>query len=588
MEKLAALRAQMKERGLDAYLIVSGDAHSSEYVADHWRVREWFSGFTGSNGTVVVTLSEAGLWTDGRYFIQAAKELDGTGITLYKSGEPNVPDYKKFLGEKLPEEGRLGFDGRTIDATEFHGIKRALANKKIAFAYQEDVVGNLWAARPPMPTGMAFAHEPRFAGIEDKLQMVREKMKERDFTSYLIVALDDIAWLTNMRGSDVPNTPVVYAYALVTDKDAHLFIDQAKVANIADKLKSQGFTIHDYHALTAKLRTMPRTGTMLFNGKKTNVLLSEAIPLGLKIMRKMDSDIIPKLKSVKSETEIANTKNAYIKDSIVIIKTLIWIEDSLKQNKTITECDISAYLAELRKSQEHCLGDSFNTIAAYGENAALMHYRPENGGATIKQEGLLLIDTGGQYLDGTTDTTRTIPVGAITEEMINDFTLVLKGHINLAQAKFLKGTTGHALDVLARQPLWQECQNYKCGTGHGIGYCLGVHEGPQNIAQKLNTIELAPGMLVTNEPGVYKEGRYGIRTENVLLVEKHAEAEDGIFLKFTPLTYVPISQSALNVELLTSQEKSYLNDYHKSVLETLSPLLSETEVEWLKNATKEI
>ena len=587
MEKLTALRAQMKERGLDGYVITSGDAHSSEYVSPYWRVREWLSGFTGSSGLVVVTATKAGLWTDGRYFIQAAKELEGTGIDLYKVGEPDVPKYTEFLKENLPPEGRLGFDGRTVTATEYGALKKQLKN--ISFAYQEDIAGNLWAARPPLPHGEAFEHEQKFAGTVNKLQVVRDKMKEKKITTYLIVALDDIAWLTNIRGTDIPSTPVVYAYALITEKDAHLFIDLKKVPKqLEAKLITQGFTLNDYHALTAKLRTMPTGGKLLYNGKKTNVLLSEAIPSGIKLATKPEMDIIPLLKAIKSDEELANIKNAYTKESIVIVKMLKWLEDSMHLNKHLTEIDVVKFLSEKRLEQAYCLGDSFPTIAAYGANAAQMHYRVENMGAQIKYEGFLLVDTGGQYLDGTTDTTRTIPMGELTQEMIKDFTLVLKGHINLASAVFLKGTTGHALDILARQPLWMEHQNYRSGTGHGIGYCLGVHEGPQNIAQLSNTVALAPGMLVTNEPGVYKEGKYGIRTENVLLVQELTKNDDGTFYNFTPITYCPINTSAIDKSILSQSELEYLNTYHKKVYETLAPLLTPDEGAWLKRVTKEI
>ena len=587
MEKLAALRAQMKERGLDGYIVVSGDAHNSEYVATHWNVREWLSGFNGSNGTVVVTATKAGLWTDGRYFIQAANQLKGSGIDLFKINEPGVPTYQQFLKDNLPQDGRLGFDGRTITSADFDALKKILMDKKITYAYQEDVAGNLWAARPPMPTAAAFEHETRFAGLEDKLKLVRDKMKEKGVTAYLVVALDDMAWLTNMRGSDVLYTPLVYSYALITETEAHLFVEPSKVAGISAKLEARGFTINDYHALNAKIRTMPTGGKLLYNAKMTNMMLAEAIPGGLKVLRKPDADIIPFLKAAKSPTELKNSRNAYVKDSIVYVKMLMWLEKSLADGKTLHEADVVKFLAEARTHQPDSLGDSFSTICAYGANAAQMHYRVEGDGAEIKREGFLLVDSGGQYLDGTTDSTRTIPVGEITAEMKKDFTLIVKSHINLARAKFLKGTTGHALDMLARQPLWEHGMQYKCGTGHGIGYCLGVHEGPQSLSQMAtNTTALVPGMLVTNEPGVYKEGRHGIRTENVLVVEELFTNDDGTFYGFSPLTYIPICLNSIDKELLNAPEIEYLNDYHKKVFDTLSPLLSQEEVAWLQNATR--
>ena len=590
MEKVTALRKLMTERGLDAYVIPSGDPHASEYITDHWRTRQWLSGFTGSAGLVVVTQTEAGLWTDGRYFIQAVQELEGTGIDLFKSGEPDVPKYSAFLTEKLPSNGRLGFDGRTLPSEDFETLKKALKDKNITFAYQEDLIGKLWGERPPMPTCPAFEHEPQFAGkcASEKLADVRAKMAEKKITAYLVTALDDIAWLLNIRGNDILRTPVVYSYVLITEKDAHVFIDPGKIKTIAAKLTSLGFTLHGYDALPKLLSKLPTNGKLYYNSTKTNTLLAEAIPKGYKSLRKSEADIIPLLKAVKSETEISNIKNAFIKEGAVLVQFLKWLDESIGKTE-LTESDVAEKLTALRKAQPHYLEDSFETISAYGANAALMHYRFEGKGAVLRPEGFLLVDTGGQYLDGTTDTTRTIPLGDVTDEMKRDYTLVLKGHIALARARFLDGTTGHALDVLARQPLWQAGINYRCGTGHGIGYCLGVHEGPQSISpRRENAVALVPGMLLSNEPGVYKEGLYGIRTENILLVTTEIENEDGIFLGFTPVTYCPVDLSVVDKALLSEDEREYLNSYHKKTYEALAPLLNEEECAWLANVTKAI
>jgi len=581
METISALRTLMKARGLDAYIISSGDAHNNDRMADYWRVRLWFSGFTGSAGTVVVTPTEAGLWTDGRYFIQAEEELTGTTIDLYKMGEPGVPTYEEFLLEKLPDGGKLGFDGRTMSAAAFDLLKKKLAPKNLTYCYQEDLVGMLWADRPPLPRLPVFEHLPKFAGLSaaEKLRTVREKMKAHGVTAYLVSALDDIAWLLNIRGQDVSNTPVVYAYVLITDKDAHVFIDPAKVADISGKLSSQGFTLDAYEAVGDKLKSLA-SGNIYYNCNRTNVLLSEgAIPGELE--RVDTRDIIAFLKGVKSEAELANIRNAYIKEGVAMTKLLKWLDDSLSAGDVLTEDDVVKKLQGFRKQQENYLCDSFDTISAYGANAAQAHYSHKGTGATLEPKGFYLLDTGGQYLDGTTDTTRTVVLGALTDEMKHDFTLVLKGHIALSCAVFLKGTTGRELDMLARQPILQSCQNYNHGTGHGIGYCLGVHEGPYGINQR-NDIVIESGMVFANEPGIYKQGCYGIRTENSVVAKELCKNDNGTFYNFETLTYCPYDTRGINVEMLTPQEKDFVNTYHTKVQTVLSPMLTEDEQMWLK------
>ncbi|MCL1843875.1 MAG: aminopeptidase P family protein [Defluviitaleaceae bacterium] len=648
--KIAALRVLMEERGIDAYIIPSGDAHASEYTADYWQSRRWLSGFTGSAGVVVVTRHEAGLWTDGRYFLQAERELAGSGIMLYKSGEQNVPTYQAFLAEKIPAGGTIGFDGRILTASEFKQIKSALRNcpkinftqsagflsqceegkppraggtqgfsdeavrqkdkecvkfidgqflkeKTPVFSYKDDLIGKLWKNRPQIPTEKAFEHAPAFAGksAAAKLDAVREKMKEKKITAYLVTALDCVAWLLNLRGRDISNFPVIYAYVLVTETEAYIFADFIKIAEVSGKLTAMGFTIHEYDALPEFLQNL-KTGKLYYNALYTNVLLAESVPKNCdaKNALKPAEDIIPLLKCTKTKEEIENVKTAYIRESLVIVKTLKWLDETIGK-QPITEADVSRYITNLRQGLPRYLCDSFNTIAAYGENAALSHYNPGETGETLQQSGFMLIDTGGNYLDGTTDTTRTVCLGDISDEMKNDFTLVLKGNIALSRAVFPKGTTGSALDVIARQPLWFDFQNYNHGTGHGIGYCLNVHEGPHNIAQHHNPVALAPGMLVTNEPGIYKKGRYGIRTENVLLVRKCRSSPGagnteldatGIFLEFEVLTFCPFDQRAIMPEKLTQIERDWLNAYHEKTYKTLSPHLNNEERDWLKNATR--
>jgi Xaa-Pro aminopeptidase len=492
-----------------------------------------------------------------------------------------VPTYQAFL-TKLPDGGKLGFDGRTLTSAAFSRIKEALHDKNIFFAHNDDLVGMLWKDRPPMPREKAFAHPPQFAGKSsaEKLKDVRSKMKEKKITAYLITALDCVAWLLNIRGSDIKNLPVVYAFALITETDAYVFADKTKISEI----ELENFTLHDYDDLAEFLKN---TENPYFNPDDTNVTLAGCVENSKS--HKSTDDIIPLLKAVKTETELANIKNAFIKEGVAMVKMLHWLDNAGvgTTEYPITEGAIATVLQEFRKLQPHYLCDSFSSIIAYGANAALSHYNSGEIGAELHAEGFLLIDTGGQYLDGTTDTTRTICLGEISDEMKRNFTLVLKGHIALSRAVFLKGTTGTNLDILARMPLWENGLNYNHGTGHGIGYCLSVHEGPHNISRgNINSAAFVPGMLVTNEPAFYKENHYGIRTENVLAVIECAGRSD--FYAFEPLTHCPIDKRAIAAELLTETETDWLNAYHKRTFETLSPHLSDEERDWLKNAAEKI
>jgi Xaa-Pro aminopeptidase len=592
MEKLTQLRSRMKALGVDAYIITGADAHGSGYTAAYWKTRKWFSGFTGSNGMVVVTRDKAGLWTDGRYFIQAEKELLGSGITLYKMEEPNVPTYQAFLKDNLPQGGRVAFDGRTLTVQSFDALKKQLKDKEITYEYSVDLIDGMWAERPPMPSEPAFAHDIKFAGksTREKLETVRKQMAKKEIGGYLIAALDDIAWLLNIRGNDVPYTPVVYAYAFITASQAHVFTDLSKLRGIA----LPEFTLHPYEKFTSFLQGLRPAdlakGKLFFNPNKTNVLLGEAIPKSLAVNRNVNDDILPLLKAKKSEAELINIRNAYIKEGVVFVRCLMWLEKLVNAHGDLNlyEGDVARKLQELRKEQPEYLQDGFSTIAAYGANAACAHYNPGEQGAKIDRAGFLLADSGAQYLDGTTDTTRTVPVGALTDEMRRDFTLVLKGHIALSTAVFPSGTTGSQLDVLARLPLWRDGKNFRHGTGHGIGYVLCVHEGPHNIANKHNAVALDVGMMVSNEPGMYKEGEYGIRTENIICVREICKTEYGTFLGFESLTFCPINTQAIDWTLLEKSERDYLNAYHKATYEALSPLLNEAEKVWLKEATREI
>jgi len=586
-EKLNALRKLMKERNIDAYLLPSGDAHASEYIADYWKARPWFSSFTGSSGTVIVTTTEAGLWTDGRYFIQAASQLEGSDIDLYKMEMPNVPKYREFLAGKLPHGGKLGFDGRVVTVSDHEETCDALNDKEITYAYNEDLIGLIWQDRPALPTEKAFEHNLRFTGAasKEKLASIRAEMEKHGVSSYLVTALDSIAWLANIRGNDMSYTPVVYAYALITTSDAHLFINLEKVKPFASNLAAQGFTLHEYDELEGFLKTLD--GKLLLNKDTTNVLLSEALPKEIAIKDDLETDIITLLKAVKSPTELENSRNAYLKESVVLVRMLKWLEEHTDIS-TLTEGDVARKLTDLRKEQPDFLQDGFSSIVAIGANAAQAHYNPGSVGARLKPDGFLLVDTGGQYLDGTTDTTRTFAVGPITAEMKRNFTLVLKGHIAISNAMFPEGTKGVQIDALARLSLWEHGLDFRHGTGHGIGFCLGVHEGPQGIHKRSTTVTLEPGMLLSNEPGFYVDGEYGIRTENIIAVEKRMETEYGNFYGFETLTYCPYYTTAIDVSLLTPAEVEFINAYHKKTYEVLAPRLDEDEKQWLRNATKPI
>jgi len=601
--KLLALRNKMKENSLDAYIIPSGDAHQSEEVSPYWRTREWFTGFTGSAGLVVITSEAAGLWTDGRYFIQAEKELTGSGIDLFRMQEEGVPTYEEWLAENLcygksgidGKKGKIGFDGRVMSVFSFERLKEKLKekHKEASFHYGADIAGNLWADRPPLPAFPAMEHDIRFTGLTsaEKLEAVRAQMKKVPTDLYLTAALDNIAWLANIRGNDIPNTPVAFAYLLVAMDTAYLFIENEKLPPVLrQRLESDGFTILPYESVFDTVKEKAANKSILYIPKSTSVQLIDSIPDTATSIAasKPSENIIESLKGIKNDTEISHIRNAFIKDGVVWVRLLKWLHETVP-NSSVYETDVQEKIDELRGQLEDSIDASFESIVAYGENAALMHYSPsQNGekGTKIEPEGLLLIDTGGQYWDGTTDVTRTIAMGTLTDEMRKDFTLVLKGNFALARTVFLQGSTGTHLDVIARLPIWNHNMDYKSGTGHGIGFCLGVHEGPHTISKHPSEVALVPGMLCTNEPGIYKKGRHGIRIENVLLVQERTRNEHGAFLGFETISFCPIDTRAVDASLLTQEELDYLNQYHVEVYAKLSPHLTEEEREWLKKITR--
>ncbi|NLX70843.1 MAG: aminopeptidase P family protein [Clostridiales bacterium] len=588
-ERIQRLRQKMAEMNMDAYVIPSSDPHMSEYVAPRWQSRKWLSGFTGSAGTLVITRDTGGLWTDGRYFIQAEEQLKGTGIKLFKMGMPGVPDYIEWLKQSLPENSRIGICGEVFPASRVREMENKLSQKRINIIKEYDLVDDIWEDRPSAPSEPVFNHDVAFAGLTAarKLSKVREEMAKKGVNYHLICSLDDIAWLYNIRGSDVAYNPVAMAHALVSDTRAWLFIDRSKVSDeVRSTLEDNGVTVEDYARVYDYLAKLKDNDKILLDPDRTNSWLYDAITG--ECIKVEDTNITTRLKAVKNEVEIENLKKAHISDGVAMVKFLYWLDCNLGKQK-ITEITVAEKLEEFRRQQENFIGPSFATIAAYKDHAAMMHYQATDETCyELDQEGMLLIDSGGQYLGGTTDITRTIILGSITDVQRRDFTLVLKGHINLAKARMLYGVTGSNVDILARLPIWEVGIDYKCGTGHGVGYFLNVHEGPQRMSQVPNTVKLEKGMIITNEPGIYIEGQYGIRTENEMLVVEDCETEFGEFIKFEPVTYCPIDLDGIDADLLSDDEKIWLNDYHEMVYRILSPFLEEDEREWLRNETRSI
>lgn len=588
-ERVEKLRVLMKEKGIHAYIIPSADAHQSEYVAPHWGGRKWISGFTGSAGTVVITLDEAGLWTDGRYFIQAEKQLEGSGIKLFKMGQPSVPTIKEWLKSVLKEGQTIGFDGKVISRTFAETLESSLYKKNIKFDLKWDLLDNLWEDRPAIPEDEIFTLDVKYAGLSrvEKINNLREEMKKLEGTHFLLSSLDDIAWLYNIRGNDVPCNPVVISYVLISMDEAILFVNEKKVpAEVRKELECDGIIIKDYNDIESYLNKLTEKDSVIYDPLKTNMWLYNAMK---EEVNKIETqNITTKMKGIKNEVELENMRIAHIKDGVAMVKFLYWLDNTLGKEK-ISEISATEKLESFRAEGENFKGISFGTIAGYKEHAAMMHYSAtKESDYELKKQGMFLVDSGGQYLEGTTDITRTMVLGELTEEEKRDFTLVVKGVINLSMAKFLYGATGTNLDILARRPLWEYGIDYKCGTGHGVGFFLNVHEGPHAIRVNYVPAVMEEGMVVTNEPGVYKEGKHGIRVENILVVRKDESTESGQFMNFETITFCPIDLDGIVVELLNSDERAWLNNYHKEVYDKLSPYLDEEHRAWLKYQTRAI
>lgn len=584
-DRIASLRALLSENKLSAFIIPSTDPHLSEYVASHWKSREWISGFTGSAGTVVVTLDQAGLWTDSRYFLQAADQLEGSGITLFKDGLPETPSMMEWLISELASGATLGIDGKMFSVTEVEEMKNTLSRKNITVDTSTDPFEVIWENRPAMPQDPAFIYETKYSGVSslDKIAQIRQKMEKDGVDSLLVSTLDEIAWTLNLRGCDVKCNPFVVSYLLITNKETVYFIAPEKVtAEVKDYLISQQVAVRNYDEINQALSQLTASA-LLMNPAKTNYDVFSAVNSSCNIV--FGSSPIALLKAVRNENEIKGIHAAMIRDGVALVKFLRWLEEAVPQGNE-TELTIDKKLHEFRAAQELYMGESFETIAGYKEHGAIVHYSatPETCSA-LKPEGFLLLDSGAQYLDGTTDITRTIALGSLTEEEKIDYTLVLKGHIAIATCKFPFGTRGAQIDVLARHALWQRGMNYLHGTGHGVGHFLSVHEGPQSIRLNEVPVLLVPGMVTSNEPGVYKGGRHGIRTENLTLVCKDVETEFGEFYRFETLTLCPICTKGIVKSLLSDAEINWLNYYHQMVYDRLSPMLNAEEAAWLRAKT---
>ena len=584
---LEALRDLMRSKHIDAVIIPGTDPHQSEYPSEHWKFRDYVSGFTGSNGTAVVTLDDAGLWTDSRYFLQAAEQLEGSGFTLRKENIPGEPTVLEWLGEVLDEDAVVGVDGRLFSLIEANRIEMFCAQNGFMFAPDFRAAEAIWTDRPARPMNPAFVHDEALAGedVDSKISRVVDALDAADADGLLITALDEIAWLLNLRGSDVDYTPVVIAFAYVSEDERALFIDSEKVTSeVKDHLKKYGVKIKDYDDIEKFLGKISSTATVMVDPNRVSDALGQAMICNKTYMA---SPVIA-LKGVKNECQIAGFRQAMLYDGAAMVRMMMWLEQNVANG--ITEMDVDRRLQQERAAYASNSGDSFHMIAGYKDHGAIVHYEATDESAyTLAPDGLLLIDTGGQYLEGTTDITRTISLGNPTAAEKHDYTLILKGHLALARAVFPKGTMGVQLDVLARGPLWNEGMTYLHGTGHGVGHFLGCHEGPQSIRMEANPTPLELGMVTSNEPGIYKTGEYGIRTENLLLcVPACSNEEWGEFYKFESLTLFPYDTTLMDMDMLNREEVKQINDYHAMVCERLRPLLSADEAQWLEQKCKSI
>jgi Xaa-Pro aminopeptidase len=589
--RLAALRSQMKEHGIDYYMIPTADYHSSEYVNDYFKVREYFCGFTGSSGTLLVWQEGAGLWTDGRYFIQADHELEGTGVTLFRMRDEGVPDITEFLQQNMKQGQTLGFDGRVISAQAGKDYEKKLEEKQISVVYDTDLSETIWSDRPKFPAGKVTVLDEKIAGrtFEEKRSDVMEKLEKEGADAFLLTKLDDLMWLFNIRGCDVECNPVAISYGYLSKECSVLFIQKSALdESVWAYLNEKGIQVEEYGSIVTWLQNLPAQGKILVDDRFCSYCLYKTLSEKQTLVEKRNPTEI--LKAIKNPVELANMEKYYLKDSLALTKFIYWLKKNIGKME-ITEITAADKLESFRREIPECLGLSFPTIGGYKANAAMMHYEatPESH-AVLEPEGLFLVDSGGQYLGATTDVTRTIVLGPISDEIKMHYTAVAAGMLQMTNARWLHGCTGRNLDILARQPVWNISLDYKCGTGHGVGYILNVHEGPQGLswqyAEGRPEAVIEAGMDVTNEPGIYIEGSHGIRIENVMVAENGVKNEYGQFMHFKTITWVPLDMEAIDEKYMTETQRAYLYAYQKQVFEKLSPYLDEEEREWLRAETR--
>ena len=590
-ERIAALREAMKQHKIDAYIIPTSDPHMSEYPADCWKYREWISGFTGSAGTVIITADKAGLWTDSRYYLQASTQLEGTGIELFKMMLPETPTIPEFLTHELKEGQTVGLNGEIYSLADARSLEKALAEKEIKLNTNASLIDPIWKERPAIPEAPMFEMPIELSGksTEDKLLDINKMLHKAGADCTILSALDEVAWTFNIRGTDVAYNPVVISYAFVSEKESVLFMNPKKIpAEIAEHLKKEGVTLADYGMLATFLSRLPERTRVFIDSKRTNVAIYNALPKSSILIE--GTSPANHLKSIKNETEIKGFRNAVLKDGIAMTKFYFWLEKMLKAGEKVTELSAAAKLTALRSEQPQYVMDSFASISSYGPHGAVVHYSPTPETDTeLKTDSLYLLDSGAQYLDGTTDITRTIALcDEPSEQMKKDFTRALKGTIGIAKCKFPAGIRGCLIDAFARKALWDAGINYLHGTCHGIGHCLNVHEGPQSIRMEENPVILEPGMVMSDEPAMYRPGEYGIRTENMILIREDSETEFGKFLGFETLTLCYIDTKLVIPSMLSVREHAWLNKYHQMVYDLVSPHLTEEEKAWLKEKTAEI
>jgi len=592
VERLAALRGEMEKRKIDVYVVPTSDFHESEYVGEYFKARKFITGFTGSAGTAVITKTEAGLWTDGRYFTQAEKQLEGSTVTLFKMAVEGVPTVAEYIEKAIPENGRIGFDGRVINSAD--GKKYEEFAKKVnADVYAtEDLVDIIWTDRPELSKEKAYILDIKYAGksLADKIADIRKEMEAKGADLHILSSLYDIAWILNVRGNDINNVPVVLSYLSIGLDDITWFVQpEALDDTVKAYLAENNVTVKEYGDIFEYAKSLEGR-KILLNAHEMNYRIVSSLE-GNEIIDAANPSLV--MKSIKNPVELQNTINAHVKDGVAVTKFIYWLKKNIGKME-ITEISASDYLEDRRREQEGCIDLSFDTISAYKENAAMMHYSatPESN-AVLKPEGFLLVDSGGHYYEGTTDITRTIALGKLTDKEKDYFTKVVRSNMALSHAKFLYGCSGLNLDILARGPLWEVGMDYRCGTGHGVGYLLNVHEGPNGfrwrvVSERNDSGRLEEGMITTDEPGVYIEGEFGIRTENELICRKAEKNEYGQFMCFEDITYCPIDLDAIIPEDMSVKEKQWLNDYHANVYKVLSPYLTDEENEWLKEVTRAI